>query len=87
MNKRQHKKNFINKVYGLSLNNDYVVVEFDKNRTKPQQCEQIMSMLANKIDRSKLIGMFDVASIKVMNLENIIGHINFLNNKIKELEK
>lgn len=87
MNKRQHKKNFINKVYGLSLNNDYVVVEFDTRKTKPTQCFRIMESLSKKVDKNKLLGIADGMSVKTMNLDELVKMRDFLDKRIEELEK
>jgi len=86
MNKRQHKKNFINKVYGLSLNNDYVVVEINTSKTKPRQCSQIMEALSKKVDKNKLLGIADGMSVKTMNLDELVKMRDFLDKRIEELE-
>jgi len=86
MNKRQHKKSFINKVYGLSLDNDYVVVGFDLNKINSQQCGRIMNILSKHIDENKLLATFNGCTINMVSLENIKKQRDLLDKKIKELE-
>ena len=69
------------------MNNDYVVVEFDIKKMNPMICGQIMKLLSRNIDKSKLIGVFDGASISTMSLNNIVQLRNMLDKRISELEK
>ena len=69
------------------MNNDYVVVEFDIKKMNPMICGQMMKVLSRNVDKSKLIGVFDGASISTMSLNNIVQLRNMLDKRISELEK
>jgi hypothetical protein len=88
MNKRQHKKNFINKVYGLSLNNDYVIIEFDPYKIRPEDLYEWVRLITTRI-HNKLVVVPNCLHLKQNNDENVKllkAYRDMLDKEIEKLE-
>lgn len=85
MNKRQHKKNFINKVYVLSLYNNYVVLEFDKDKIKPRELDDWARVISKRTKGNLIIIPNDI-QIQTMNIADMKRSRDILNKQIEKWE-